>query len=203
MERNETKEIFERMAAQYDTEERVQSAKRIADEIRAHIGPRTECSALDYGCGTGLVGLNLTDLFQSMLFVDVSQQMIEQVRRKIEAAQIPSATTLCCDFCSEDPPPLQVDYILLSQTLLHIPDTTLIFSRLFPLLNAGGHLVIVDFDKADHIVTDKIHNGFAQAELIELAKRTGFASARARTFYRGQRILMNQDASLFLFDAEK
>ena len=82
-------------------------------------------------------------------------------------------------------------------------DSHLILTTLFDILNKDGHLIVVDFDKNESIIFDKVHNGFEQNELICLLKQVGFAFAGTHTFYRGQRIFMNKDASLFILDAKK
>lgn len=199
----ETNDIFEQMACRYDTEDRVNTAKIIVQAVRSELVDTKGKTALDYGCGTGLVGFGLIDLFISMLLVDASPQMIGQVKRKIENRQIESASTLCCDFSVEVPRTLQVDYVIMSQVLLHIRDSYLILTGLFEILKKDGHLIFVDFDKNESIISDKVHNGFEQKELIRLVKQIGFASADAHTFYRRQRIFMNKDASLFILNAKK
>ncbi|SEM51639.1 ubiE/COQ5 methyltransferase family protein [Mesobacillus persicus] len=50
----------------------------------------------------------------------------------------------------------------MSFVLLHIPDTDKILQELFDILNNGGKLIIVDFDKNDKIHHPKVHNGFSQ-----------------------------------------
>jgi ubiquinone/menaquinone biosynthesis C-methylase UbiE len=198
----ETKEIFDRMASRYDTAERIEMAEIIAGAIRAELMDTFDKSAMDYGCGTGLIGLDLIALFKSMLFVDVSAQMIEQVKRKIEEANIGMAHTLCSDFCAEFPQ-VQVDYILMVQTLLHVSDYSLLLNRLYDALNPGGHLFIVDFDKNERVESDMVHGGFLQADLVQELEQIGFASADARTFFHGKNVFMNHDASLFLLTAAK
>jgi len=74
----ETNDIFEQMACRYDTEDRVNTAKIIVQAVRSELVDTKGKTALDYGCGTGLVGFCLINLFKSMLFVDSSPQMIEQ-----------------------------------------------------------------------------------------------------------------------------
>lgn len=200
----ETRDIFEQMANRYDTEERVKIAQIIANAIRCEVTDAKGKSAMDYGCGTGLVGLELLDSFASMLLVDASSQMLQQVQQKIDLAHINTASTLGCDFSIDLPPAaLRVDYVLMSQVLLHIKDTQLILARLYDVLNNGGHLLIVDFNKEARIKSDQVHNGFEQSELLCLVKQTGFTAAHSRTFYLGKKIFMNQDASLFLLNARK
>lgn len=199
----ETKEIFEQMASRYDTEERDQIAGVIADTIRAELTDTQDKQALDYGCGTGLVGLKLTDCFKSLLLVDTSQQMTRQVDKKIAQRKIENANTLCADFCEAVPQNIAVDCIFLSQVLLHVRDYPLLLRRLYRILNDDGHLLIVDFDKNENIPADMVHNGFVQAELMELLCEIGFVSTAAQTFYHGEKLFMKQDASLFLLNAGK
>lgn len=200
----ETTDIFSQMADRYDTEDRIKSAKIIAKEIRATLaGTHIHGSALDYGCGTGLVGLELVDIFDSLLLVDPVAPMIEQVDKKIKNSGIQTAGTSCCDFLTQPLPLLQFDCILLSQVLLHIKNTRLILTRLYDALKDGGHLIIVDFDKNDSISSDKVHNGFLQSELANLLAHIGYHRAGSHTFYHGKNLFMNQDASLFILDAKK
>jgi ubiquinone/menaquinone biosynthesis C-methylase UbiE len=198
----ETRDIFEQMASQYDTEERKSIAHIIAQKVRSELTDTKSLSALDYGCGTGLLGLELVDMFRTMLFVDTSPQMIAQVQRKIENAHIGTAGTLCCDFCVE-PCNVKTDFVLMSQVLLHVKDYALLLNRLYQILNQDGHLIVVDFDLNERIVSDKVHHGFEQSELMLLLKQIGFASVHANTFYHGQKMFMKEDASLFLLHAQK
>lgn len=202
----ETRDIFEQMAARYDTEERAAMAEIIAEAIRQELSDDSHTQdkkALDYGCGTGLVGLRLVDLFGSMLFVDTSPQMVEQVRKKLVDEGIANASAQSGDFCASVPHGVNADYIFLSQVLLHVKEYPPLLERLYGLLNPGGHLIIADFDKNDNISSDMVHNGFVQADLAELLRKIGFSSANFHTFHHGQKLFMNQDASMFILNAAK
>jgi len=196
-------EKFDSIANQYDTNDRITTANLISDTIRTYIVDGTSKKAIDYGCGTGLIGLNLLDSFQSVLFMDASTNMIKQVQQKIETSNIQNADTLCCDLMEEMPKNLHADYIIMTQVLLHIKDIEPMLLRLYNLLNDGGHLLIVDFDKNDAIHSSEVHNGFEQQELIYIVKQIGFTTAESKTFYHGSKLFMNQDASLFILDAIK
>ena len=69
---------FDQCAKSFDTDKRRARAKVIADAMRRHMGGHGGV-AMDFGCGTGLVGLELADLFASVTFVDSSQGMIVEV----------------------------------------------------------------------------------------------------------------------------
>ncbi|ACV62333.1 Methyltransferase type 12 [Desulfofarcimen acetoxidans DSM 771] len=196
-------DIFEMMANRYDTTDRIQIAKVTSDAIREYLADTNDKNAMDFGCGTGLVGMNLLNDFNFMFFLDTSQNMINQVKQKIAEFNIQNADTLCFDFEKEGRMDLQADYIFMAQVLLHINDVELVLSRLYDVLNVGGHLLIVDFNKNDEIVSDMVHNGFDQEKLIELMIKIGYREIQSKTFYTGSKIFMNHDASLFILDSQK
>lgn len=196
---------FEMIANTYDTPERVQIAKVASDAIREYLDETKSKSknAIDFGCGTGLLGMNLLSDFHSMLFLDTSPNMVHQIKQKISDFNIQNADTLCFDFEKEGLSDLRADYIFMSQVLLHIDDYEFVLSRLFDVLNEGGHLLIVDFDKNENIVSELVHNGFHQDELTNMMTKMGYENIQSKTFYTGSKIFMGQDATMFILDAQK
>ncbi|MGC6767671.1 class I SAM-dependent DNA methyltransferase [Enterococcus sp. LJL51] len=192
---------FEQIANHYDSPERLQIAEQIADKIRQTVKTGEYDTALDFGSGTGLVGLQLIDLFSQMIFVDTSGNMLEIARKKIDQQKIDSITLLHQDLFL-DSKGISADFVYLSQVLLHIPDTAAVFSLLKSLINPGGKLVIVDFDKEESIQHPDVHNGFSHRELIHIAEQAGFKNIQMETFYHGKNMFMNKDASLFILQAE-
>lgn len=194
---------FEMIANKYDTPERIQIAKVSSDAIREYLVDAKSKNAIDFGCGTGLVGMNLLNEFNSVLFLDTSPNMISQIKQKISDFDIRNADTLCFDFEKESLSEIRADYIFMAQVLLHIPDVELVLSRLFDVLNEGGHLLIVDFDKNDNVASDIVHNGFNQDELTDMMTKIGYRDIQSRTIYTGSQIFMGHDASMFILDSRK
>ena len=194
--------VFEQMAKRYDTDERIELAKVVVKVVRPELRISKSKSLIDYGSGTGLVSLDLSDLVDSILLVDSSEQMLEVAKAKIAHNGITNAKVLYSDFTHETTE-LKADIILISLVLLHIPDTTKILQGLFNILNKGGKLIIIDFDKNDNINHPKVHNGFSHEELKVRLSEVGFKSIEIKTFYHGNRIFMNQDASMFISSSIK
>ncbi|MDQ0862283.1 class I SAM-dependent methyltransferase [Bacillus sp. V2I10] len=194
--------VFEQMAKRYDTEERIELAKVIVKEVRPELRNSKSKSLIDYGSGTGLISLELSDLVDSILLVDSSKQMLEVAKAKISHKGITNSKVLYSDFTQETPE-LKADIVLMSLVLLHIPDTKKILHELFNILNNGGKLIIIDFDKNDKINHPKVHNGFSHEELKKRLSEVGFKSIEIKTFYHGNRIFMNQDASMFISSSIK
>lgn len=196
-------EKFEMIANIYDTPERIQIAKRTSDAIREHLINTENKNAIDFGCGTGLVGMNLLNNFSSILFLDTSENMINQIKQKISDLNIQNADTVCFDFEKENLSNLHADYIFMAQVLLHIGDVELVLSRLYDVLNEGGHLLIVDFNKNQKISSEIVHNGFDQTELANIMTKIGYKTVQSKTFYTGSKIFMGHDASMFILDSQK
>ena len=194
--------VFEQMAKKYDTEERMELAKVIVKEVRQALQNSHSKSLIDYGSGTGLIGLELSDVVDSILLVDSSKQMLEVAKAKISHKGMTNAKVLHSDF-SEETPELKADIILMSLVLLHIPNTKKILQELYNVLNKGGKLIIIDFDKNDNINHPKVHNGFAHEELKKRLSEVGFESNEIKTFHHGHRIFMNQNASMFIASSIK
>ena len=189
--------VFEEMAKRYDSESRIELANIVAKEVKKELQNSKAKTLIDYGSGTGLVSLQLADMVESVLLIDSSKQMIEVAAGKIANNNIANAAVRHSDF-TEETLAVKADIILVSLVLLHIPDTDLILKQLFTILNNGGKLLIVDFDKEESISHPKVHNGFVHDELKEKLGAVGFKSADIKTFHHGKNIFMKQDASMFI-----
>lgn len=196
-------EKFEMIAGTYDTPERIQIAKIASDAIQEYLVDTKDKNAIDFGCGTGLVGLNLLNNFRSIRFLDTSQNMINQIKKKVSELNIQNADIECFDFEKEGLSNLNADYIFMVQVLLHISDAELVLSRLYDVLNEGGHLLIVDFNKNEKVVSDLVHNGFDQIELANIMTKIGYKNVQSKTFHTASKIFMGQDASMFILDSQK
>jgi predicted TPR repeat methyltransferase len=194
---------FEQIAGQYDTTERIEVAGIAAESIRGRIENGSGKLAVDYGCGTGLVGLQLLDVFEKVLFVDASENMIRQVQRKIMESGVNNAEALRFDIMSGDTCQFKADFIFLVQVLLHENDIVVLLAGLFSSLNAGGRLFIVDFETNDRVNSPDVHNGFDRGELSALLRELSFSVYGYDVIYRGKSLFMGQDAALFIMETVK
>ncbi len=203
-------EDFDQMAEGYDTARRIERSKMFADQIRRRVPDSQGKQAMEYGCGTGLVGMALAVDFGSMLLVDSSPKMLAAADQKIRQLGLTNVSTLCGDFTESTDGVSQMDYIFLALVLHHIPDTEAILSRLCGLLRPGGQLLIIDIDQhsgdfhLNHPGFDG-HHGFSQAELAQQCKHAGFRTASAEVFYHGVKKHMDREEifSFFILDAVK
>lgn len=196
-------EKFEMMAKQYDNEERVMIAKISSSAMKEYTKEWKDKDAIDFGCGTGLIGLDLIQDFKSVLFIDSSQGMIDVTKAKIETLKHRNASTMCFDLEEGLPKDLHSDVLVMAQVLLHIPNTKEILERFYEILNEEGTLLLVDFVKNEDISSDMVHNGFDLEELRSVLERIGFTKIEYKAIYEGKNIFMKQDATMFILQAKK
>lgn len=192
---------FALIAQKYDTQERVNLAQIVLSELDKHLNNTTEKTLLDYGCGTGLVGLELAKKFREITLIDSVQQMITIVNKKIVDKKIINAYSLCLDF-TKDTITKKYDFVLLSLVLLHIPDTNKILNRLRNCLKENGTLLIIDFDYVPNMDTsDGVHNGFKHSELKQLLLKNNYNNVTIENFRFEKNVFKKQDATLFICKA--
>jgi len=197
---------FDTAAGSWDTQARIERAGIIASEIASGLDAVVHRTALEFGCGTGLVGLNLRGRFDHMTLVDTSRAMIDRVRDKIRFSGIENVDALHLDIMNDSAAEGVVpvcDVIFSSMVFHHIPDTPVLLEKLRGLLTPGGQLCIVDLDREDgsfhaHETGFQGHNGFDQSRLGEMLAAAGFCNVSSKTFYRGMKDKTAIPYSLFI-----
>lgn len=197
-----TDNVFEEMAKRYDTPDRIELANIILNQVKTEFQQAESYSLLDYGSGTGLISLELVDLVEDLILVDSSEQMLKVAESKITSRNITNARVLHSDF-TQEVPDLQVDIILVSLVLLHVPDTNKLLENLYRVLKKDGKLIIIDFDKNSKVSHPKIHNGFTHQEMEKNLSQVGFKPIEIITFHQGEKIFAKQDASVFMSTSMK
>ncbi|MCW7460731.1 class I SAM-dependent methyltransferase [Leptospira limi] len=194
--------VFDQMANQYDTDDRIQLAKCILDQLGPFLQNTNENSLLDFGCGTGLLGIPLCSHYKNVMLCDNSSSMLEVANFKINSQGIKNAKTMSPSDLALDKSFL-VDNILLSLVLLHIPDTQSILKFPYDHLKPNGKLLIVDFCKNEKVSHPKIHTGFKLEDLESILTTIGYQTVSSNVILEEKKVFMNHDASLFLLIAEK
>lgn len=180
----------------------------IAEAISKAVPLRRDMSALDYGCGTGLLSFPLRDELGTILMADSSSGMLEVVNEKIAAQGVSNMTTLQLDLLTDPPPAQRFDLIVTAMTLHHVPDTDHILRIFHDLLQPGGTLCIADLDQEDgsfHGQEVDVHHGFDRAALSRRAAQAGFADVHFQTVFSiaKERESGTQDYPVFLMSARR
>ena len=195
----------------WDDERRKNRAKLIAEEINKSIQIKKEYTALEFGCGTGLISFCLTDKFEMITLVDTSKGMVDVLNSKIESFEIDNMKAYQIDInenhtLSED----SYDVIYTSMALHHIIDIEITIKNLYRLLKLDGYLCIIDLDEEDGSFHKEEkdfngHNGFNQNALKNVLLETGFKGVEVNTFYKDEKLVEETkvEYSLFLMVGRK
>ncbi|MBT9590238.1 MAG: class I SAM-dependent methyltransferase [Thiobacillus sp.] len=200
---------FDSKARQWDDNPVFQErGLKIAQAIRKAVPLHPSMSALDYGCGTGLLSFPLKDALGDILLADSSSGMLDVVREKIAAQGVTHMTPIKLDLLTDPPPAQRFDLIVTAMTLHHVPDTDLILRIFHDLLNPGGYLCIADLDQEDgsfHGPEADVHHGFDQADLGRRTALAGFADPQFQTVFTitKEREMRAQDYPVFLMMAQR
>lgn len=161
---------FDKAAAGWDQKQRrVELAAKIAAAIADKIPLSRDMTALEYGCGTGLVGLALAPRLASLTAVDTSSGMLEVLVNKIRVEKIANVTPLRLDLLQE-PFTKRFDLIFCAMVLHHVHETGRILACFNELLNTRGYLAVADLYAEDGSFHDPtadgvMHYGFHPPDL--------------------------------------
>ena len=202
---------FDERAKDWDANPlRVERARITAQAIREAIPLRPGMTALELGCGTGLLSFALQPDFASITLADTSQGMLEVLSDKIKAAGVDNMHPLRLDLASDPLPASHFDIIYSLMTMHHIPDTDQTLRQFHALTAPGGWLCIADLENEDgsfHKDTPDFdgHNGFDRDTLKSKVEAAGFENVRFATvfFVRKQIDGAEKAFPMFLMTASK
>jgi ubiquinone/menaquinone biosynthesis C-methylase UbiE len=180
--------------------ERHERAEDVASAIKAKgLTPET---ALEFGCGTGLLSFALRPFAGRTVLADTSPGMIEVLTKKIDGA---GASDLSARLISQGAKELSgetFDAIYSLMTLHHMDDTPDALALFQEHLNPGGALFICDLEEEDgsfHGEGFSGHCGFNRASLTAQLQGAGFATVTFETCHTIQKEVNGQPASFPLF----
>ncbi len=182
------KSAFDDRAATWDDNPgRVLLAGKIGSAILEEIPVTAETTAMDFGCGTGLVSLKLAPALKSITAVDGSAGMIDVLERKLKTAGVDNIAALHLDVTRAALPRASFDLIFSAMVLHHIADTAHLLAAFFEALKPGGRVALADLVTEDGSfhgnLPDVHHLGFDPDTLKREMEAAGFSAVTARVIH--------------------
>ncbi|RQW64362.1 class I SAM-dependent DNA methyltransferase [Vibrio viridaestus] len=180
------KNYFDTVAHEWDNSpSKVERAEKTVEQIKQVHFPST-ASCVDFGSGTGLLGVQLRGLFDTVHLVDESSEMLNVAQQKLSAANIDSIQTHCISSLSQLTGTHSAIVTLMA--LHHIVDTATFFREANSALEPEGILIVADLYQEDgsfhhHNPNFNGHNGFTEQLLREHALDTGFTVEKMASYY--------------------
>lgn len=201
---------FDERAKDWDSDpKKVERARVVAEAIHKAISLSTNMTALEYGCGTGLLSFALQEDLGQITLADTSQGMLEVLSKKIAASGVTNMHPVRLDL-SVDSLPAEKYHITYSLMVLHhVHDVRGILSRFYDVLEPNGYLIVADLDKEDGSFhtdgTTDVHKGFGRNELQKWVEEAGFENIQFSTAYEIRKEIDGKEKTfpVFLMTARK
>ncbi len=143
-----------------DLPRRVELAKKVVQNVKPFVKNK---KVLEFGCGTGLVGINLADVTKELIGIDTSEKMVEKFNEKAKKLNL-NAKAFVRDIFEENN---KYDAIVSSMTIHHIKDIKKLSKKLYELTDTVFIADLVKEDGTFHTRgnEDVEHFGFSIDEL--------------------------------------
>jgi ubiquinone/menaquinone biosynthesis C-methylase UbiE len=200
---------FDRKAADWDKKKMRRDLAAAVSQAIAQLPLNSNMTALDFGCGTGLVSIPLAAKLGKIFALDSSSGMLEALQEKLNDHNITNIQTVCAEI--EDAElPASLDVIFTSMALHHIAAIEPVLQEFSELLKPGGIVAIADLDAEDGSFhkpgSEEKHHGFDRATLQEDLLRLGFSDITFNTVFTIKKTMKDgsvKDFAVFLATAKK
>lgn len=176
---------FDSRAKTWDMDvEKTIRAQKVGDAIINEIRNAHPTRAFEYGCGTGLLSLQLRSYFPRIVCADNSKGMLDVLREKIDKEAIPNIFPIELNLINSPALKEKFDVIYTLLTLHHVLDIDKILAAFYSMFDVGGFLFIADLDREDgsfHGESFDGHKGFDRQELGSKAFNVGFKNIKFKT----------------------
>ncbi|MFO1011207.1 MAG: metalloregulator ArsR/SmtB family transcription factor [Planctomycetota bacterium] len=172
----ETRSYFDRVAASFG--EQILPGRTWEGLARAllQLAPRGRYA--DLGVGDGLLTLMLSEVASRVTAVDLSNEMLEQLRQRAARKGIENIETVQGDIEDLPLPDASYDVVVLSQALHHAHDPRRALLEARRILVTGGRLLVIDLlahnEEFVRAELQHVHLGFTEQALGELIEEARF-----------------------------
>jgi ubiquinone/menaquinone biosynthesis C-methylase UbiE len=185
---SKTTNHFDDAATNWDAEpRRIELAKAVGEAILSQVRPTRGMDVLDYGCGTGLLGLFLLPHVRSVMGADSSPGMLQVLEDKIRAAGLPQMRAERLDLAHDPAPTSRYHLIAANMVMHHVDQTDVLLAAFYRMLLPGGFLAIADLDTepgsfhGPDVAGSVYHHGFDRRSLIDRLYRVGLVDLKVVT----------------------
>lgn len=179
VEKSITQRNFDDAAVSWDDEpRRVRLAAEVADAVKRQVVPDLTMDVLDFGCGTGLVTLEIQPFVRTITGADTSAGMLQKLRDKVDARGLGNVATILIGKEHDTLPSERFSLLVSSMTLHHVEDVSALLQEFYRVLVPGGVVALADLDAEDgsfhqHDISTS-HNGFDRGWMRAMLEETGF-----------------------------
>jgi ubiquinone/menaquinone biosynthesis C-methylase UbiE len=182
----DTKRDFDKAAVSWDENSgRVKMVRDIARTMIDEIKLTPAMDVMDFGCGTGLLTLQLQPFVRSITGVDSSRGMLDILNSKIKDRNLNNVKTFFLDIEKDDVLKGNYNLITSSMTFHHIRNIRYLLDQFYNVMLPESILCIADLDSDDgqfHESNEGVfHFGFDREKLSAALREAGFRDIKYLT----------------------
>jgi 2-polyprenyl-3-methyl-5-hydroxy-6-metoxy-1,4-benzoquinol methylase len=175
--------FFDEAATHWDAvPQRIELAKAVGNAILCQVYPSHNMDVLDYGCGTGLLGLFLLPHVQSVTGADSSPRMLQVLNDKIQTGGLQQMRGEQLDLTHDPVPDARYHLIVANMVMHHVGQIGTILKAFHQMLLPGGSLAIADLDTEPGVfhgpdaAESVYHHGFDRRAFMDHLYQAGFVN---------------------------
>ncbi|MBN2024735.1 MAG: methyltransferase domain-containing protein [Pirellulales bacterium] len=179
---------FDQSAATWDKEpRRLELAEAVGKAILRQVRSTQQMDVLDYGCGTGLLGLFLLPRVRSVAGADSSPGMIRILEDKIRSGGLRGMRAMMLDLERDPVPESRYHLIAANMVAHHVERLDALLAAFHQMLRQGGFLAIADLDEEPGVFHGPEanghvhHHGFDRRAFKDHLRRVGFVDVTDAT----------------------
>lgn len=175
------KDNFAHRAADWDQPSKVEMTKKFVNALLTKIEPQSHWKALEVGAGTGLVGLQIIDKVEKLVFEDTSVAMLEVLKQKPKPEnKVEIVHGEVFEYVDRD-----IDFVFSCMAFHHIPDIEKSLKHLYQITKPEAIIIVGDIRTEDgsfHSFEPIPHKGFDTEQLAAQFAVAGFKVLSTETY---------------------
>lgn len=172
---------FSHKAADWDQPSKIAMTDAFVAAMLQKIQPQQSWKAFELGAGTGLVGLQILPLVDSLVMEDTSEAMLGVLRQKLKGDEpVEIVHGEIFEYTKQD-----IDFVFSCMAFHHVPDSQAALNHLFKITKTGATVVIGDIRSEDgsfHYFEPIPHKGFDTDDLTVKFTNAGFKVLSVKTY---------------------
>jgi excisionase family DNA binding protein len=182
---SDTKEFFNEVAPQWEEISRNYSDETLKTKLIELDILKKSMILVDLGAGDGFISRFTAPFVKKVIAVDISGEMLRELRRKAKSGGLRNIETLESDGRDVPLDDSSVDMVCANMYLHHIEQPELALQEMHRIVKPGGTVFLADFyEHSDGELIRKMHDlwpGFNPDQLAASFRKAGFQEVRYET----------------------